>query len=62
MKTINKYVKYNEWYKIDMLLDWNASTYSIMLNNVMTVQGVTFSAKSVDGVRLSLTRQVKDQI
>jgi hypothetical protein len=60
--TIDKYVKYDEWYKIDILMDWSLSTYSIMLNNVMAVQGVGFSANSVDGVRLSVSRQVKQNL
>lgn len=62
MSTIDKYVKYDEWYKIDILMDWSLSTYSIMLNNVMAVQGVSFSANSVDGVRLSVSRQVRQNL
>ena len=58
LTTLDDYVVYNTWYKVDLHLNWDTKMYYLMLNDVVVVKDVPFAADSFDGIRLSQTRQV----
>lgn len=58
LSTIWEYPTFDEWYKIDIHINWANHTYYIGLNDVIVTQGNPFQAEDIDGLRLSVTRAV----
>lgn len=50
----NSPTKMNEWYKFDIRLNWTASTYDVHLNDILSVDGATFSGTGIHGVSLNV--------
>lgn len=42
----------DRWYKLDVIVDWQAKTYAILLNDVLKVAGASFRGEAVTGIRL----------
>jgi hypothetical protein len=56
--TISSYPKLDRWYKIDIRIQWDNQTYSILIDDETVVSKQNFKAQDVDGIRLSVYRSV----
>ncbi len=54
MVTIDPYPAVGKWYKIDIKIQWVNQTYSVAINDTVVASTQSFSAKAVDGIRLSV--------
>lgn len=52
-RVFQRKIQPNRWYKIDIFLNWDLSTYSIQLNDVLKVLNAPFNGSSLSSVSLS---------
>lgn len=53
MIAIDEYPVLDEWYKVDVHMNWLERTYYILLNDVLVVKDQPFSGDSIDGLHIS---------
>ena len=53
MITLDYYSELDQWYKVDIHIDWTELQYYILLNDVLIVSNVSFTANYINGVRFS---------
>ena len=60
MITIDYYSELDQWYKVDIHIDWDSQQYYILLNDDLVTNNVSFTGEYVNGIRFStfLTTQV----
>ncbi len=58
MVTIDPYPILDRWYKIDIYIQWANHTYSVAIDDTISVTSQLFKGDDVDGIRLSLYRAV----
>jgi len=58
MSVIDNYPILDRWYKIDIRLQWNSNTYTVLVDDTVIVSRQPFKGNDVDGIRLSAYRSV----
>eukprot|EP01034_Spumella_vulgaris_P021395 gene21395-27425_t len=56
--TIDPYPILDRWYKIDIYIQWVNHTYSVAIDDTISVTAQSFTGDDVDGIRLSVYRAV----